>query len=110
MIRRPRRSTLFPYTTLSRSEPTPPLKATHTATSGKPGSSSSRRRPSERGPKPSVPRRTARGTALGRGFGKHAEAGDLGGARVAQLIARHGVELVQITGQRRLEAGGGSGP
>src|SRR5207253_7986256 len=85
-------------------ESAPPLKATHTETCGKSGRSSARRALSARGPKATL--RRARLTASGRGFGKHAERGDLGGARSAQLLGRDRRELVQIADDGRLEARG----
>src|SRR2546427_323593 len=87
-------------------ESAPPLKATHTETCGKSGRSSVRRALSARGPNATLRRPPARLTASGRGFGKHAERGDLGGARSAQLIGRDRRELVQIADDGRLEARG----
>src|SRR5438309_4446909 len=87
-------------------ESAPPLKATHTETCGKSGRSSARRALSARGPNATLRRPPARLTASGRGFGKHAERGDLGGARSAQLIGRDRRELVQIADDGRLEARG----
>src|SRR2546429_2084002 len=84
----------------------PPLKATHTETCGKSGRSSARRALSARGPNATLRRPPARLTASGRGFGKHAERGDLGGARSAQLLGRDRHELVQIADDGRLEARG----
>src|SRR5215472_13080529 len=83
----------------------PPLKATHSATSGKSGSNSVRRRCSHCGPKlGGLPRRARAMRASGGVFGKYAEARDLLGACRAQLIARHGVELIEMADERRLEA------
>src|SRR5580658_7481116 len=88
-------------------ESRPPLKATHSETSGKCGSSCASRASSQRGPKLTGPRRAARATAgSGRVFGEYAEAGDLGGALGAQLIARDGLELVQVAHERGLQTGG----
>src|SRR5205807_1705725 len=84
----------------------PPLKATHTETCGKSGRSSARRALSARGPNATLRRPPARLTASGRGFGEHAEGGDLGGARSAQLLGRDRRELVQIADDDRLEARG----
>src|SRR5439155_27138338 len=87
-------------------ESAPPLKATHTETCGKSGRSSARRALSARGPNATLRRPPARLTASGRGFGKYAERGDLGGARSAQLLGRDRRELVQIADDGRLEARG----
>src|SRR5256884_1465086 len=87
-------------------ESAPPLKATHTETCGKSGRSSARRALSARGPNATLRRPPARLTASGRGFGKYAERGDLGGARSAQLLGRDRRELVQIADDDRLEARG----
>src|SRR5437588_1906368 len=84
----------------------PPLKATHTETCGKSGRSSARRALSARGPNATLRRPPARLTASGRGFGEHAERGDLGGTRSAQLLGRDRRELVQIADDDRLEARG----
>src|SRR6516225_6795484 len=82
----------------------PPLKATHRAMSGKPGSSSLSRRCSHCGPKlDGLPRRARAMRALRGVFGKYAETGDLLGARQAQLIARHGIELIEMADECRLE-------
>src|SRR6185437_4505691 len=86
-------------------ESAPPLKATHSPTCGKAGSSSLKRHCSQSGPKLDGPPRRARAMCLRCVFGKHAEAGNLLGARRAQLIARHGVELIEVTDERRLETG-----
>src|SRR5438105_7414082 len=87
-------------------ESAPPVKATHTETCGKSGRSSARRALSARGPNATPRRPPARLTASGRGFGKHAEGGDLGGARSAQLLGRDRHELVQIADDGRLETRG----
>src|ERR1700752_1203921 len=93
--------------TRSAVEAAPPLKATHTREAGKPGSSSASRALSARGPNATLRRRSARATASGRGLGKHAEGGDLGGARGAQLLGRDRRQLVQVADHGSLQAGGG---